>query len=84
MKPSQAFGVIVRTFGLLALVASLAYALSVITVLFSPCCTANDRPWTHYLIAGLIWFLVGWFLLRRANRIVAFAYRLSDSDATDV
>ena len=84
MKPSQAFGVVVRVLGLLAWLATVAYVGSLLAVLIFPCCSPSAAPWSHYLVAAVIWFLVGWFLLRRADRIVAFAYRLGGSDATDV
>jgi hypothetical protein len=84
MKPSQAFGVVVRFFGLLAWLASVAYVGSAFTVLITPSYRPDAAPWTHYLMAAVLWSLVGWFLLRRADRIVAFAYRLSNSDAADV
>jgi hypothetical protein len=84
MKPSQAFGVVVRVFGLLAWVASLVYVLSAVTVFVAPNYRSDAAPWAHYLFSAAIWFVIGWFLLRRAKRVVAFAYRLSASDATDV
>jgi hypothetical protein len=84
MKPSQAFGVAVRVVGLVAWLGSLLYVLSAITVLLFPNYRPDASPWSHYFMAAVIWFLVGWFLLRRADRLVAFAYRLRGSDATDV
>jgi hypothetical protein len=84
MKPSQAFGVVVRGFGLLTWLASLAYVASALTVFVLPNYRPDAAPWPHYLVAAVFWFLVGWFLLRRADRIVAFAYRLGNSDAADV
>jgi len=84
MKPSQAFGVVVRFFGLLTWLASVAYLGSAFTVLIMPSYRPDAAAWTHYLMAAVIWFVVGWFLLRRADRIVAFAYRHGSSDATDV
>jgi hypothetical protein len=83
MKPSQAFGVAVRIFGLLTWLASLAYAASAITVLLSPHYRPDVSPWSHYLMAAAIWFFTGWFLLRRADRIVAFAYHPSSSDGSE-
>jgi len=84
MKPSQAFGVVVRSFGLLAWVASLAYVTSTITVLISPNYRPDAAPWLHYLASAAFWVLVGWLLIRKADRIVAFAYRISRSDVSDV
>jgi len=84
MKPSQAFGVVVRVFGLLAWLASLAYVGSVFALLAAPSCSPSASPWSHYLIAAVLWFVVGWFLLRRAHRMVAFAYGPGSTDAPDV
>lgn len=81
MGPSQAFGVVVRVIGLLASLVSLFYAVSVLVVLVDPHYRPNLSPWWHYLIAAVIWFVVGWLLLRRADRVVGFAYRRSHSDA---
>jgi hypothetical protein len=41
-------------------------------------------PWWHYLITAVIFFPLGWVLLRQAERFVAFAYRSRGSDAADV
>ena len=84
MKPSQAFGVVVRFFGLLSWLASVAYLGSALTVLITPTYRPDAVHWSHYLVAAAVWFVVGWLLLRRADRVVAFAYRLGTSDATDV
>jgi hypothetical protein len=85
MKPSQAFGVVVRVVGLLGWVAAFFYLMSAIVVLLAP----SYRPvpayaWWHYLLTSVVCFLAGWFLLRRADRVVAFAYRINNSDASDV
>jgi hypothetical protein len=83
MKPSQAFGVVVRVVGLLACLVSLFYVVSVIVVLVDPHYRPSLSPSWHYLIAGAIWLFIGWLLLRKADRVVAFAYRHRNSDAPD-
>jgi hypothetical protein len=84
MRPSQVFGVVVRSFGLLSWVGSVAYIASALTVFLTPTYRPDALHWSHYLAAAVFWFLVGWLLLRKADRFVAFAYRLGSSDATDV
>lgn len=71
MNPPQAFGVVVRVLGLLTWLASFAYVASAFKVLAAPCCSPNASPWTHYAVAAVVWFMVGWFLLRRADRILS-------------
>ena len=83
MKPSQAFGVAVRIFGLVGWVAAFFYFLSTVVVLIAPDYRAGVRPWWQYLVSAAVLFLVGWFLLRRADWIAGFAYRSSSSDAAD-
>jgi hypothetical protein len=83
MKPAQAFGVAVRIVGLLSWVAAFFYFLSAFIAWVAPDYRAGIRPWWQYAISAAILFLVGWFLLRRADRLVAFAYRISISDASD-
>ena len=83
MKPSQAFGVAVRVFGLAGWVAAFFYFLSTVIVFIAPDYRAGVRPWWQYLVSAVVLFLVGWFLLRRADWIAAFAYRSSSSDASD-
>ncbi len=83
MKPSQAFGVVVRVFGLLGWLSAFFYLLSAVVVLAAPNYRPGVRPWWHYLVSAAIPFLVGWFLMRRAERVVPFAYRTSSSDAPD-
>jgi hypothetical protein len=82
MRPSQVFGVVVRVLGLLAFLVSLFYAVSMVVVLVDPHYRPNLSPWWHYVIAGVTWLVVAWLLLRRADRVVAFAYRRSKSDAS--
>ena len=83
MKPSQAFGVAIRIFGLAGWVLAFFYLVSTVVVLIAPDYRAGLRPWWHYLLSAVVLFLVGWFLLRRADSIAAFAYRSGSSDASD-
>ena len=84
MTPSQAFGVVVRTMGLLGWVGSFFYLLSTVVAFISPNYRAGIYPWWHYLVSAIILFFVGWVFLRQADRFVAFAYRPRGSDAPDV
>jgi len=83
MKPSQAFGVVVRVIGLLGWLGAFFYLLSAFVVLAAPNYRPGVRPWWQYLLSAVILFVVGWFLMRDAERVVAFAYRSSSSDAPD-
>jgi len=83
MKPSQAFGVVVRVIGLLGLIAAFFYALSAIIAYVAPDYRSGMHPWWHYAVSALVCFLVGWYLLRGADRLVAFAYRTGTSDSRD-
>lgn len=83
MKPTQAFGVVVRVVGLLGWLASFFYLLSAAVVWASPHFRPDARPWWHYLISAGISFLVGWFFLRRAERVVTFAYGARSSEVAD-
>jgi len=82
MKPSQAFVVVVRVIGLLGWVAAFFYLVSAVVVFFAPHYRPNAYPWWQYLVTGVVLFLAGWFLLRSAERLVAFAYRSGRSDAS--
>jgi hypothetical protein len=64
-------------------VLSFFYLLSTVVVLIAPDHRAGLRPWWHYLVSAVVLFLVGWFLLRRADSIAVFAYRSGSSDASD-
>ena len=81
MKPSQAFGVIVRVIGLLGWVASFFYLGSTVIFFLDPNYRPGAHPWWQYFVTSAILFLAGWFMLRSADRFVAFAYRSSSSDA---
>jgi hypothetical protein len=83
MKPSQAFGVVVRVIGLFGWLGAFFYLLSTILVLAVPNLRPGVRPWWEYAVCAVILFLIGWFLLRRADQVVAFAYRTRSSDVPD-
>ena len=83
MKPSQAFGVVVRVLGLLGWLTSFIYLYSAGLIWVFPNYRTNISPAWHYLLASALFFLVGWFLLRRAHLVVAFAYKLRGSDTSD-
>ena len=83
MKPSQAFGVVVRVAGLFGWLAAFFYLMSALIVIVAPEYRAGVRPWWHYALSAVVLFLVGWCLLRRADWFVAFAYRTRSSDAPD-
>ena len=48
MKPSQAFGVVVRVIGLLGWVAAFFYLVSAAAVFFAPNYRLNVYPWWQY------------------------------------
>jgi len=83
MQPPQAFGVAVRVVGLLGWLAAFFYAVSTFIAIVAPDYRAGIRPWWQYAFAAAVLFVVGWFLLRRADRLVAFAYRSSNFGASD-
>jgi hypothetical protein len=84
MKPSQAFGIVVRALGLLGWVGSFFYLVSTVVAFVSPNYRPGIYPWWHYFVSGAVLFSVGWVLLRGADRFVAFAYPSRGSDAPDV
>jgi hypothetical protein len=80
MKPRQAFGVVVRSVGLLFVLAALFYFLSGCIVLIDPNYRPNISPAWHYFMTGVVMFVIGLYTLRGAPRIVHFAYPDEDSD----
>jgi hypothetical protein len=71
MKPSQAFGLVVRVIGLFGWLAAFFYLVSAVVVLAAPDFRPGVRPWWHYLISAAVLFLVGWFagVFVRRNRV---------------
>jgi uncharacterized iron-regulated membrane protein len=85
MKAAQGFGVAVRIIGLLLCLAALLYIASGVLVWLISNYRPNLSPPWHYLISGSFLLLVGWFFLRRADRIVSIAYGSGQgSDVNDV
>ena len=84
MEPSQAFGVVIRSLGVIAWIVAAFYAVSTIIALTRPTYREGVGPWWHYLI-GFVEFLVfGLVLLRKADWLVRLGYRTHDSDRSDV
>ena len=81
MQPKDAFGVVVRVIGLLVSCTSLLYLLSAVLLLFVPNYRADVSPAWHYLLSGIVCFVLGAYLLRGAPHIVRFAYPQERSDA---
>lgn len=71
MTPSECFGVVVRTFGLITSLAGLLYLLSLVNIWATPNRVADPRA---YLVAGGVMLSLGLFLLRGANVLVRFSY----------
>jgi hypothetical protein len=83
MKPSQAFGVVVRSLGLVAWVVAAFYACSTALALIWPNYRAGIAPWWHYLLTCAMFVIIGLILVRKAEHIVAFAYRQQGSGGSD-
>jgi hypothetical protein len=83
MTPSQAFGVVVRSFGLIGWLAAIFYGISAGLALIWPDYRAGFGPWWHYVIAGVEFFAIGTVLLLGADRIVAYAYRGHPPSSSD-
>jgi hypothetical protein len=72
MTPRDCFGVVLRSIGLAALVASVLYLYSGIVVLFSSDSTGSSPA--AYFISTVVTFVIGRYLLKGAPRVVSFAY----------
>jgi hypothetical protein len=84
MKPHQVFGVVVRAFGLLACVGAVYFVFTAL-VLFADPDPRRTLPLTsHYVAFAILLGCVGWFLMRRAPLVVAYAYRLSKDTESEV
>ncbi|HMO03164.1 MAG TPA: hypothetical protein PKC67_10020 [Kiritimatiellia bacterium] len=81
MKPSDVFGIVVRTFGLYLIIWGLWNILSLaIEVVSLLAALINDESLDlltklYYLLSGTGATLVGFFLLARADAVVRWAYR---------
>jgi hypothetical protein len=76
MKPKQAFGVVVRTVGLILLIIGALYVVSGLIALFEP----RYKPAWPYFIIGTGGVLISLYLLRGGAHIVQFAYPETESD----
>jgi hypothetical protein len=84
MRPDQVFGVVVRAFGLLAWVSAVYFVFTAL-VLFADPDPRRTLPLTsHYVAFAILLCCMGWFLLRRAPLVVAYAYRLPKDIASDL
>jgi hypothetical protein len=84
MSPYQVFGVVVRALGLLACVSAVYFVFTAL-VLFADPDPRRTLPLTsHYVAFAILLSCMGWFLLRRAPLVVAYAYSLSKDIATDI
>jgi len=82
MKPRDIFGVVVRSVGLLALLASLLYLYSVFVALYSSETRSGSSPLT-YIGAFIVTFLFSIYFLRGAPHLVRFAYGSENQDSDD-
>jgi hypothetical protein len=83
MKPKDAFGVVVRTIGLILVFTGALYLLSALVVCVAPAFRPNLSPAWHYLAHGVIGGLFGLYFLRGAPGIVRFAYPNEKSDSAN-
>lgn len=84
MGPHQVFGVVVRAFGLLACVSAVYFVFTAL-VLFADPDPRRTLPLTsHYVAFAILLSCMGWFLLRRAPLVVAYAYRLPKHTSSDL
>jgi hypothetical protein len=79
MQGKVAFGVVVRTIGLLLLFVAILYLIDGMSLLLIPDIFRNFHPIAvappySYLASGLFSLIVGVYLLRGAKRLVRFAY----------
>ena len=84
MKPSQAFGVVIRSLGIIAWIVAAFYAVSAIIALIWPTYRAGVAPWWHYLIGFAEFLVFGTVLLRKADWLVSLGYPTQRSDGSDV
>lgn len=75
MKPSEAFGVVVRTLGLLFALAGIAYGVTVAILLLGSEATHGGYGVLAYVLCFIMFCGIGLYFLRGAPLIVRFAYR---------
>jgi hypothetical protein len=81
MKPVQAFGVSIRTVGLIACLAAVLYLISGVIASISPGCKANVSPAWQYFIVGLVVLIIGLYFLGGAPHVLRLAYRDDSPDS---
>lgn len=72
MTPRDVFGIIVRTVGLGFVAYSFEYLQAPLGMALYP--AAADASLSTYMVYGVIYFLIGAYLLRGAPHLVRFAY----------
>ena len=75
MTPCEAFGVVVRSLGIMGWLTAAFYAVSTVLAMIWPDYRAGIAPWWHYAIAAAEFFAVGSVLLLKADSFVTLAYR---------
>ena len=80
MKPRQAFGVVVRSVGLVLVLAAAQHFFNGLLLLVEPTLRSNVSPVSHLFLYGVVLLVIGWYLLRGAPYIVNFAYPHVESD----
>jgi hypothetical protein len=83
MKPSQPFRIAIRLIGLLGWLVGFFYLVSASIARLVPKFRAGMRPWWQYAVAALFFFLLEWLLLRRLDRVVAFADPIRSADTAE-
>jgi len=74
MKPRECFGVVVRAFGLLLVLASLFYFVGAVAAGILPQ-PRSDSMAVYFIVLGGIMMLVGLYLLRGAPSLLRYSYR---------
>jgi len=73
MSPRDIFGLFIRVVGLCAVILGAHYVMSAAEVGFSP----PDIPHSSvasYLIYGLVYVVIGMFMLRKADAVTSYSY----------
>ena len=74
MKPSDGFGIVVRTIGLLFVLIGIAYSVTVGILIFGTQSTHQEYGVVAYMLCVILFGVVGLYFLRGAPHIVRFAY----------
>ena len=81
MKAKDIFGVIVRVFGLGCIGYGLRYVMSWVYVLVRQYADQSASG-SDYFVSAVLFLAVGFFLLRKADCVVAFAYPRDREETT--